>query len=221
LSIENLKYSNTHEAIDFYRIKHEKVKKLLLANGLSTLRDLSKLKSFCYNHTDGKRYHKHIKSFLIDAEIETVWHVYKTISPAETRKGTMVSFGLMYSRKRNEIMYPGDAYSGIEAGQIIFLNLNLFGNILHLAVGHEITAVSDSDKTIKICYLQNGASTGTQLIQLKKAGSQTKVIHETWYRSGSFFRDKILYPGFHEKGLTEFHNNVKLRTQDSLNQRLS
>lgn len=208
-------------AIDFDRIQQEKVKKLLRDNSLNTIGDLSKLKSFCYNAADGKHYHKHLKSFLMDADINTVWHAYKTMSPQETRSGNMVSFGLMYSRKRNEIMYPGDSYSGIEAGQLIFLNLNLFANMVNLAVGHEITDVSDSDKTIKICYLQNGASTGTQLIQLKEKGNQTEVIHETWYRSGSRFRDKILYPGFHTKGLTEFHDNVKLKIQQSTAQRLS
>jgi hypothetical protein len=61
--------------------------------------------------------------------------------------------------------------------------------------------------------LQNGASTGTQLIQLKAKGENTEVIHETWYRSGSLFRDKVLYPGFHEKGLTEFHVNVKRKVE--------
>lgn len=125
----------------------------------------------------------------------------------------MVSFGLMYSRLKNEISYPEDVYHGIEAGQIIFLNLNLFANLVHLAVGHEVTDVNDQEKTIKICYLQNGASTGTQLIQLKESGNQTTVIHETWYRSGSLFRDKLLYPGFHEKGLTEFHLNVKAKVE--------
>jgi hypothetical protein len=202
------------DAIDFSRIKHEKVRRLLLDNGLKTLHDLSTQQSLCYNPADGKHYHKHVKSFIIEANIEISWNAYKTISPQETRNGSMVSFGLLYSRKRNEIMYPGDAYSGIEAGQIIFLNLNLFGNILHLAVGHEITGVNDKEKTIKICYLQNGASTGTQLIQLKDIGNnKTEVTHETWYRSDSFFRDKVLYPGFHARGLAEFHENVRLKIQ--------
>jgi hypothetical protein len=211
LRIENLEFGNAGEGdlIDFHRINQDKVKRLLRDNGLISLHDLSKLKSFCFDQTDGKHYHKHIKSFVINADIETVWNGYKTISPQETRKGSMVSFGLMYSRRRNEIMYPGDTYNGIEAGQIIFLNLNLFANIVNLAVGHEITGVNDQEKTIKICYLQNGASTGTQLIQLKAKNGATEVVHETWYRSGSLFRDKVLYPGFHEKGLTEFHENVK------------
>lgn len=201
--------------IDFSRIKQEKVRQLLRDNGLQTLSDLSRLKSFCYDQADGKKYHKHVKSFFIQADIDVLWNAYKTVSPDETRQGSMVSFGLMYSRSRQEIMYPGDSYTGIAAGQILFLNLNLFANILNLAVGHEITEVNEHDKTIKICYLQNGASTGTQLIQLKPKGNQTEVIHETWYRSGSLFRDKILYPGFHEKGLTEFHENIKSRVESN------
>lgn len=199
--------------INFNRIRQEKVKKLLRDNSILTKSDLSALQSFCYRDADGKQYYKHIKSFLINAHIETVWNAYTTISPEETWKGNMVSFGMMYSRKRNEISYHDDAYSGIEAGQIIFLNLNLFANLVHLAVGHEVTDVNKDEKTIKICYLQNGASTGTQLIQLKDKATQTEVIHETWYRSGSLFRDKILYPGFHEKGLTEFHVNVKRKVE--------
>ena len=202
--------------IDFSKIRQEKVKKLLRDNHINTTDDLSKLKSFCYNSADGKHYHKHLKSFLIQADINTVWNAYKTISPQETWRGIMVSFGLMYSRSKKEILYPNDTYSGIEAGQIIFLNLNLFANLVNLAVGHEVTAVNESDKTIQICYLQNGASTGTQLIQLKEKEDLTEVIHETWYRSGSLFRDKVLYPGFHEKGLTEFHENVKRKVESAV-----
>ena len=207
---------STLGAIDFNRIKQEKVRQLLQSNGLFSLQDLSKLKSFCYDAADGNRYHKHIKAFSIRADIETVWNGYKIISPQETRKGNMVSFGFMYSRKQNEIMYPDDTYKGIEAGQIIFLNLNLLANIVNLAVGHEITGVDESNKVIKICYLQNGASTGTQLIQLKESKNGTEVIHETWYRSGSLLRDKLLYPGFHERGVREFHENVKRKVESSL-----
>lgn len=221
MKIENSELSSP-DLIDFKRIKHEKVRALLRDNGLFSLSDLSKLKSVCYNKSDGQHYYTHTRSFLIDAEIATVWNAYKTVNPQETRNGSMVSFGMMYSRTRNEIMYPGDPYHGIEEGQILFLNLNLVANALHLAVGHEITGVNDAEKTIKICYLQNGASTGTQLIQLKEIGKdQTQVVHDTCYRSGSVFRDKVLYPGFHTKGLTEFHNNVKRKVQELAAYKLS
>ena len=202
------------EKIDFSKIRQTTVKALLHKNNILSLNDLSKLRSLCYNPSDGQHYYKHVKSFVVHAPIVDVWTAYKTINPQETRNGSMVSFGLMYSRNQNQIMYPGDSYPGIEAGQILFLNLNLLGRFIQLAVGHEITEVNEKDKIIKICYLQNGASTGTQLIQVREVGGdKTEIVHETWYRSGSVIRDKVLYPGFHEKGLTEFHENVKRKAE--------
>lgn len=201
------------DSIDFSRIKQRKVISLLQKNGLYSLQDLSALRSLAYDPSDGKMYHKHLKSFNIQGSIDRVWNTYKTISPEETRVGNMVSFGLMYSRQRNAILYPGDVYTGMEAGQLIFLNLNLLG-LTQLAVGHEIVEVNDAEKNFKICYLQNGASTGTQLIQLNEVSEkQTEIIHETWYRSDSAFRDRVLYPPFHEKGLTEFHESVKQKVE--------
>lgn len=201
------------DSIDFSRIKQQKVIALLQKNRLYSLQDLSALRSLAYDPSDGKAYRKHSKAFNIQGSIDRVWNTYKTISPEETRVGNMVSFGLMYSRHRNTIFYPGDVYTGMEAGQLIFLNLNLLG-LTQLAVGHEIVEVNDAEKNFKICYLQNGASTGTQLIQLKAiSNDQTEVTHETWYRSDSVFRDRILYPPFHEKGLTEFHESVKRKVE--------
>lgn len=200
--------------IDFSRIRQKSVCKLLNKNSLRTLADLSKLVSYCYHPSDGKTYHKHLRSFLIEASVEKVWNTYKTIPPADTWNGRMVSFGMMYSRRQNQLTFPEDDYTGIEAGQLIFLNLNLFANLLHLAVGHEITGVFEDSKHIKICYVQNGASVGTQLIQLKKiSDTQTEVLHETWYTSGSWLRDKLLYPVFHARAITEFHLNVKRKAE--------
>jgi len=204
---------NTGE-INFDLIKQSKVRDLLKKHGLCSLSDLSRLQSHCFDPDDGKHYYKHLKTYLIEADINIVWNTYKTIKPEETWNGEMVSFGLMYSRKSNAVSFPGDDYSGLEGGQILFLNLNLFNNLAHLAVGHEVMAVSDEEKCIKICYLQNGASTGSQKVQLVKRGeSQTEVIHETWYRSGSVIRDKFLYPLFHTWAITEFHNNVRRKAE--------
>jgi hypothetical protein len=200
--------------IDFLRIKQKSVHKLFGRNRIQSLKNLADLQSFCYDPGHTRKYNKHLKTFRISASIEKVWETYKTISPQDTWKGRMVSFGVMYSRKRNQLAFHDDAYHGIEPGQLIFLNLNLFANIAHLAVGHEVVDVYDDLKQIKICYVQNGASVGTQLIQLKKISEgETEVIHETWYTSGSWFRDKILYPVFHAQAISEFHTNVKRRAE--------
>lgn len=200
--------------IDFLRIRQKSLHKLFNKHHIQTLEHLSGLQSICYNPGNGKTYNKHCKTFSINAPAAKVWETYKTISPQDTWKGRMVSFGVMYSRRRNQLSFQDDAYTGIEPGQLIFLNLNLAGNMLHLAVGHEVVDVYDELRQIKICYVQNGASVGTQLIQIKKiTETETEVVHETWYTSGSWLRDKILYPLFHTRAITEFHANVSRKAE--------
>jgi hypothetical protein len=200
--------------IDFLRIKKKSIHKLFSKNKIQTLQHLADLQSFCYDPGHTKKYSKHLTSFKIKAPIEKVWETYKTISPQDTWKGRMVSFGVMYSRKKNQVSFHDDTYHGIEPGQLIFLNLNLFANVANLAVGHEVVDVLEALKQIKICYVQNGASVGTQLIHLKKINdTETEVLHETWYTSGSWVRDKILYPIFHSRAIGEFHSNVKRKAE--------
>lgn len=200
--------------IDFLKIRQKSIHKLFAGNKIQTLNHLAGLQSFCYDPQHTRKYHKHLKTFRINAPVEKVWETYKTISPQDTWKGRMVSFGVMYSRRKNQLYFQDDVYTGIEPGQLIFLNLNLLGNIAHLAVGHEVVDIFDDRKHIKICYVQNGASVGSQLIQIRKVSdTETDVVHETWYTSGSWFRDKILYPIFHTRAITEFHTNVKRKAE--------
>jgi hypothetical protein len=203
------------EKIDFNRIKQPKVKKLLAVKRLTSVTELSKLKSLPYDSTSNRKFNKHYIEFVIHANLRSVWETYKTISPQQTWNGNMVSFGIMYSRNKNSVTYSGDRYNGLEPGQLLFLNLNLFGGLINLAVGHEVVAVDDTSNCVTICYLEHGASVGTQKFWLEEvSNTTTKVIHETWYTSGSWLRDKILYPGFHTKAISEFHTNVK-RTVES------
>jgi hypothetical protein len=122
----------------------------------------------------------------------------------------MVRFGLQYSRNQNTFSYPDNTqYKGIEAGQILILNLRLLNGLFNLAVGHEIKEVNDVQHFIRICYLENGASRGSQFIRLSVTDNGTQVTHETFYKSNSWIRDKIFYPSLHEKAISEFHGTVK------------
>jgi hypothetical protein len=122
----------------------------------------------------------------------------------------MVSFGLQYSRARNVVSYLDDPYSGMEAGQVIVLNLKLFWGLLNIAVAHEVAEINDADRTMKLCYMMGGASEGSQWIALSETQHGfTKVSHETYYKSNSNFRDNTLYPPLHTKAISEFHHNVR------------
>lgn len=206
-----------HVEIDFSKIVQPQVRKHLTINRLISVEDLSKLKSLPHTSNSGIKFNRHYIEFEILADRTSVWNTYKTISPQQTWSGKMVSFGIMYSRNRNSITYVGDSYNGLESGQLLFLNLNLLAGIVNLAVGHEVVDVDDAKQCVTICYLEHGASVGTQKFWLEEiSNTVTKVVHETWYTSGSWLRDKILYPGFHTKAISEFHHNVK-RMAESAN----
>jgi len=191
--------------VDFTRIRQKQVKRYMAENGLLKLKDFKNLKPA--NNNVALR--KHVKKFLIKQNCDLVWSMYKNIAPKDAWNGSMVSFGMQYSRQENKITYTEDHYSGMEKGQIIFLHLNIYG-LLSLAVAHEVTEVNEVERFFRTTYMEHGKSAGTQHIQIHptKEG-YSEIIHETLYKSDSPFRDKILYPRLHTKAITEFHENVK------------
>ena len=186
-----------------------------MTNSLTTTSGFRNLKSVCFNPLQNDTYTHHLKTFLLKENIETVWNTYKTIHPRDTSLGKMVSFGVGYCKKQDQIIYPDSHFAGIEPGQIIILNLNIF-NLLTIAVAHEVGEVNEDEKYIKLCYTQHGKAEGSQWIKLTQTTEgYTEVRHETFYKSDSLIRDRYLYPLLHEKAITEFHDSVKYKLSQS------
>jgi len=206
--------SQVNKEVDFAKIKQKQVKKFMTDYGLNKLGGFKKMRLVCFDPAVKATYHKHRKTFLIKQDIESVWNAYKTIHPKEAWNGEMVSFGLQYSRRNNAINYLNDEYAGMEKGQIIILNLRLLWGALNIAVAHEVAEVNELERSIKLCYMEGGASEGSQWITLRatKEGF-TRVSHQTLYKSTSNFRDTRLYPRLHTKAITEFHDNVKKKAE--------
>jgi hypothetical protein len=200
--------------IDFEKVRQKKVKKFMLNHGLTYVSSFKELQSICYDPAVEATYHKHQKTFIIKNSVESVWNIYKTIHPKEAWNGEMVSFGIQYSRNHNSINYLDDPYPGMKKGQVIILNLKMFWGLLHLAVAHEIAEVDDLHRIIKMCYMKGGASEGSQWITFHETPEGfTQVSHMTLYKSKSMFRDTKLYPRFHSRAITEFHNNIKRKAE--------
>ena len=170
----------------------------------------SQLNSICYSASDSN-YHEHFKKYLYDQTFEEVWNTYVTIDPAKAWAGKMIHFNQLYSRSTGEEVFPGQEYNGgMGVGQVIILNLHVFNGAIKLTVGHEVMEVDKDKRLIRICYLENSKSEGSQFITFKTLpDGKTEVSHKTFYRSGSWFRDKIIYPYFHTKAINEFHGNVR------------
>ncbi len=199
--------------IDFSRIKQQKVRDLLTSHDLEELKDFDRLKSCCYRETDTS-YHSHTKSFIIKADIDKVWEAYSTIHPSVAWDGKMISFGMLYCKENNELVYHDDHYKRAEVGQIFFVGLRILSGILKLGVAHVITKIDEVNKILNICYLEKGKSEGSQLISMHTTPDGfTKVVHDTKYKSDSAFRDKILYPALHSIAVGEYHRNVKRKIE--------
>lgn len=199
--------------IDFSRIKQQKVHDLLNSHDLKELKDFGRLKSCCYCETD-LGYHSHSKSYIIKANIDKVWNAYSTIHPNIAWDGKMISFGMLYCKENNELVYHDDQYKGAEVGQIFFVGLRILSGLLKLGVAHVITNIDQENKSLRICYLEKGKSEGSQFIHLSETPDGfTKVVHDTKYKSDSAFRDRVLYPALHSIAVNEYHRNVKRKIE--------
>ncbi len=172
--------------------------------------DFAKLRSICYQETDSN-YHEHLETYIYNEDFDSVWNGYINISPEKAWGGSMIHFHRLYSRQTREEVFPGQVYSGgMGEGQVLILNLHVLNGAIKLQVGHEVMEISKDKKLIRICYLENSKSEGSQFIRFKSLhDGKTEVSHKTFYRSGSTFRDKIIYPYFHTKAINEFHGNVR------------
>ena len=122
----------------------------------------------------------------------------------------MLKFGLQYCRKQNTLSYVDDDYKGAAVGQIVLIRVNFLGGLAKIAVAHEITALNDEERMLETCYLLKGKSLGSQQIRLKESvDGFTEITHHTIFKSGSRFRDKVLYPFLHTKAIKAFHDNIR------------
>jgi len=108
-------------------------------------------------------------------------------------------------------MYRKDNYfTGIDTGQVFYVNLRIMGGIYNLAVGLEIIDINPVNRSITFSYLRGGKSRGEQTLYFRRARKgYTRIIHQTAFKSNSFIRDRYLYPYFHRIAINEFHRNMR------------
>lgn len=196
--------------VNLKRIHQKKIRQLVKQQYLNGITDFSDLKPSCFNLQDSAQYSYQHSSNVIREVIQKVWSKLKCLKPNDEYSGRMVSFGFLYSKKLNKLLYADDDYKEIEEGEIYFLNLKLLGGIKNIGVALEVTKVDEVNKTIQLCYLNNGMTEGTQVVKLVgTSDGNTVITQETIYKNKSKFREKTLYPIFHQKAVNELHANIR------------
>ncbi|MBR9922296.1 MAG: hypothetical protein GYB31_15780 [Bacteroidetes bacterium] len=196
------------QEVDYERIPKKKVCRLIEnlqeKDGFQFFSDLT---SSCCDSPE--EYSYHFAEYYVDADIESVWNAYNTVAPDDAWNGKLVGFGMLYSSHDGMISYSGDPFSGLEVGQLVFINLKIVGGMINVPVVLEITNIDKSEMRMEFCYADCSTSEGTQSVQLfETEDGRTRIEHVSYFRSESKFRDKNFYPHFHTKVLDEFHGNI-------------
>lgn len=197
------------ESVDLKKVRIKSIRDLVIKEKVSTASDFQLIPTACYREEDSVGYMTDIKTFTVNARIGRVWEEYKSICPRKAWNGRMVRFGFLFSKPKNRFFYPGDDDEPIRVGSIIYVNLRMLLGLKNLGVAFEVTSLDEASKTIRFCYLKDGASNGSQDISFNELpNGDTRISHLSHYKSRSSFRDKKLYPLFHGRFVGEFHENI-------------
>lgn len=196
--------------IDLSRIPQKKIRKLITIQTENDVCHFSDIKSSYYYVNDLSDFNYMENIFTVNENTQKVWQKYLNNSPLYAWDGRILSFGVLISKFQESIMYNNDNYfTHIDTSQVFYINLKMVGGIYNLAVGMEVVDIDSVNYRITLSYIEGGKVRGIQTIDLISTdGSNTRIIHESTYKSNSRFRDRFLYPFFHERAITEFHRNV-------------
>jgi hypothetical protein len=197
--------------IDLTRIPQKKVRALIGAYTEGNSLPFNRLEPTYRKGQNLKGYHFLESDYWVKENPATVWKTYQVTSPAQSWNGHMVSFGMLVSKRQNRIQYRNDPYfSGIDTGQVFFVNLKIMKGLYNLAVGLQIVEIDTLNHTIRFSYLKGGKSMGQQQISfVPTRKGYTHIVHRTVFKSDSYVRDRYLYPYFHRIAINEFHRNMR------------
>jgi hypothetical protein len=155
-------------------------------------------------------YRKSEKAYYLKGKLQDIWRGYVSTNPSKSWEGGRVSFGLLLQKTPNHIYYRHDAIKGADTGQVYFLNLKLMMGLVKVPVAFEIITIDEKEKVIEFSYMDDNKSKGVQRIKYTDdANGKIKILHTSYFKSNSRFRDKFMYPFFHKRIINSFHRNMK------------
>lgn len=192
------------------KIETKQIRKYLFKQRSNDINLFQDFRASWKNETDSSQFQTYSRVYIVKERLEKVWETYVNTSPTVGWKSKKSSLGLVYNRNKDEVLYPEDSIPALTDGNLLFVNLRLLKGLYKMATAFEITKVSKDQNTIEFSYIETGISRGKQLIKLESTiEGYTKIVHTSVIQSDSKFRDKVVYPFFHNKIINEFHKNMK------------
>ena len=119
-------------------------------------------------------------------------------------------YQLSYDRREGRSYAPGDTHPPLREGLVVVLDLRLVAPV-HIPVAFEIVQLAPDEGRMAMGYVRGNQSKGLQRLTIHEDDSRTaRIMHETWYDSGSYIRDRFLYPPLHERLMDRFYDNLRV-----------
>lgn len=176
--------------------------------------DLGGYESSDVGSLDG--YFFHTRTYSSTVPPETTWKAYAALDSSEAWNTSRTRPGVVWDPSSSRLYVPGDPSPPFTAGQVLVLDVRIFGPI-RIPASFRITRIDEPERVIEFVYLKRNLSNGLQRIRfLERTGSDgnpcTLIVHSTWYRSGRNFRDQALYGPIHARIIDAFHAGVFRRS---------
>ena len=200
----------TFNDINLNKVPQKKVQEFLIEQQNNHIHLLKEILPSIKPNSELKGYRNHVKEYFLKDSLIKVWQHYIVTNPGDSWNGKKVSFGMLFSKKDEQIVYRNEYVSHIDTGQVVFLNLKLLKGIANLAAVFEFITIDKNEWIIEFSYCNGNITEGKQRLQFIETNKgYTRILHTSFYKSNSSLRDRFLYPFFHDKISNEFHRNMK------------
>lgn len=203
--------SQSPKIINLGEIPQRRVRQYIQSRSIDRMHDFSSIHASCKKDITESDFNLNEKIFYLNYSLSKVWACYSQGNPLKTWNGPSIGLGLLISKCSESVVYAKDSFfPEIDTGQVYFLNLKLMKGLINIPVAFEIINIDRIKQILEISYIDNGKSQGKQTLQFFDAGDgRTMIVHRSYFKSKSWFRDDLLYPCFHKKFVKEFHRNMK------------
>ncbi len=201
--------------IDLGKIPYKKVRKYIAERKIDQMNDFSLIHASCKKETIEPDFNASQVVFYLPYDRIEVWNYYRNIDPLKTWNRKSIGFGLKISKSANYVTYINNATPiRVDTGQVYFLNLRLLFGLSNIPFAFEIINIDETRKVAEYSYIDNNKARGKHVIEFIDNGNGgTIIVHRSYFKSESSFRDKFLYPIFHKKFIKEFHRNMRQTIQ--------
>jgi flagellar basal body rod protein FlgC len=196
--------------VELDRISQLKVREYLKTEQERGVQTFEEIKPSMQPSSDIKGYLVRENVYLVKKGIDEVWSNYINRGPNKSWNGKKVSFGFLFSKKEDKLVYSDENITAIDTGMVVYLNLRLMSGLINMATAFEIIKIDRVNKIIEFSYLTGNVSVGKQRIQfLETSKGNTEIWHTTFYKSNNIVKNYFFYPYFHTRVTNEFHRNIK------------